>query len=64
MTATECADILRATIRNRERLHEKEIDLIGAAGTVEAHGHISPESDILYQAMRFALSCVEEKIQK
>ena len=64
MDARECADILRAAIRHRGRMHEKEIEFIGKNGEVETRGKINPEADIFYRAMKFALSCVEEKISK
>ena len=64
MTAEECAEILRSTIRHREHMHQKEVTLIGPNDEEVATGKINPEADVLYQALKFALSCVEEKIQK
>ena len=64
MTAEECANILRSTILHRERMHQKEVTLIGPNDEEIATGKITPEADILYQALKFALPCVEEKIQK
>lgn len=64
MTLEECAEILRSTIRHREHMHQKEVMLIGSNDEEIATGKINPEADILYQAMKVALPCVEEKIQK
>ena len=64
MTAEECAEILRSTILHREHMHQKEVTLIGSNDEEIATGKINPEADILYQALKFALSCVEENIQK
>lgn len=64
MDAKECADILRATISHRERMHQKEVTLIGPNGEEMGAGKINPEADCLYQAMKFALPCVEEKIRE
>ena len=64
MTAKECADILRNTIRHRERMHQQEVTFIGPNDEEIGTGKINPEADILYLAMKFALPCVEEKIQK
>lgn len=61
MNARECADILRSAIRHRERMHEAETVFIDENG-VETVGKFNPDADILYQAMKFALHCVEEKI--
>lgn len=61
MTAEECVEILRSTIRHRERMH-KEVIFVDENG--ETPGHINPEADILYQALKFALTCVEGKISK
>lgn len=63
MDAKECADILQATIRHRERMHKEEMTLIGKNGEEEACGKINPDADILYQALKFALTCVEEKVR-
>ena len=64
MTAKECADILRSFIRHRERMHQEEVTFVGQNDEEISTGKIDPEADILYQATKFALSCVEEKIQK
>lgn len=61
MTAQKCADILRSFIRHQERMH-KEVIFVDENG--ETPGRINPEADILYQATKFALTCVEEKISK
>lgn len=61
MDAKECAGILQATIQHRERMHKEEMILLGKNGEEEARGKINPEADILYQALKFALTCVEEK---
>ena len=64
MDARECADILRSFIRHRERMHQEEVTFIGPNDEEMATGKIDPEADILYQATKFALSCVEEQIKK
>ena len=64
MTAEECADILRSFIRHRERMHQKEVTLIGPNDEEVGTGKTNPEADCLYQALKFALPCVEEKSQK
>jgi hypothetical protein len=64
MTYKECAYILRATIRDRERMHKLETIFVGPNGEEVGKGYINPEADILYQAMKLALYCVEEKIPK
>ena len=64
MTVDECAEILRSFVRHRERMQQREVTLIGSNDEEIATGKINPEADILYQAMKFALSCVQEKIQK
>lgn len=63
MDAKECADILRATIRHHERMHGEGVVFIGPDGA-EEKVMVNPDNDILYHAMRFALSCVEKYIPK
>lgn len=64
MTPKECAEILRSFIRHREKMHSKEIILVGKYGSEAGRGHIAKEDDILYHATKFALTCVEEKFLK
>lgn len=63
MTAEECANILRATIKHRERMHQQDMTFIGPEGA-ESVGRINLEADELYHAIQFALTCVEGNIQK
>lgn len=64
MDAKECADVLQATIRHRERMHKEEMILLGENGEEKARGKINPDADMLYQALKFALACVEEIARK
>lgn len=64
MTAEECADILRASIRHRERMHKEEIIFVGPDESEYQYGKINSDSDDLYHAMKFALDCVEEECSK
>lgn len=62
MTATECADILRSFIWHREKMHQTDMIFKDENGMEIDRGKLNPETDILYQAAKFALTCVEEKI--
>lgn len=64
MTSAQCADILHSFIRHRENMHKKETICIDSNGLEVSRGYINPEKDVLYQAMKFALQCVEEKVEK
>lgn len=61
MDAKECAHTLRSFIRHRERMHERETIFIDEDGT-ETVGKLGADDDAIYQALKFALPCVEEKI--
>lgn len=61
MTAAECAEMLRSFIRHRERMFQQDVTFVGPDGS-ETVGRINPDADELYHAIKFALSCVEEKI--
>ena len=63
MTAKECSAILHDAIRHREKMYTEPCTFIGPDGK-KVHGTINANNDILYHAMKFALSCVEEKIEK
>ena len=38
--------------------------LLGENGEEKARGKINPDADMLYQALKFALACVEEIARK
>ena len=59
MEVKECVAILRSFLRHRTHMHGKEVALISDDGFEEDSGYFSEESDILYQAVKFALDCVE-----
>lgn len=61
MNGKECADILRETIRHRERTHEKEMAFFDENGRLIGRGKVEPAADELYQALKYALRCVEKE---
>ena len=61
MELKECAEILRSMIRHRELEHQEVIHFRGDDGE-ERCGKINPNEDVVYQAMKTALKCVEEKL--
>lgn len=63
MNPEKCAEILRSFIKHREKMHKSELLLLDDYGSETGSGHINPETDCLYQAVKYALSCVETHIQ-
>lgn len=61
MTAAECASILRDEIRHREKMHTEPCIFIGQ-DREKTQGTVNVENDLLYHALKFALSCVEGKV--
>lgn len=61
MTRDECIDILRAAIWHSEQLHEKEITFTDEDGKVIGRGRVEAMQDDMYQALKYALSCVENQ---
>lgn len=59
MDREECAGILRGAIKQREETHEREVTFCDATGKEIGKGKIEPMADRLYQALKFALKCVE-----
>ena len=60
MTAAACAETIRSFLRHRERMSQREVTFINPDGS-ETVGRIDLDADELYHAMKFALTCVEEK---
>lgn len=63
MNPEKCAEILRSFIKHREKMHKSEMILIDDDGSETGRGYVNPETDCLYQAVKYALSCVETHIQ-
>lgn len=60
MEAKECAEILRSFLRHREKMYGKEIVFASDDGAELDRGYFKKENDILYDAVQFALDCVEK----
>lgn len=56
----ECAAILRGAIKHREGTHKREITFCDANGNEFGKGTVEPMEDKLFQALKFALTCVEK----
>lgn len=61
MTRHECAEMLRSALHARERMAQKEVELVGSDGEVVGVHKIPFDKDELYQAIKYALEIVEKE---
>ena len=57
MGLKECVETLKGAVRSHERMHRQ-----GMIGTTMggARVHLSPEDDLMYQALKTAIAFIEE----